>query len=55
MGTGYSYVESLDALTTDIDEIALDLITFAKVFFTEHTDLQVGVGSHNAKAQLHYK
>ena len=41
VGAGYSYVDSEDALTTDVDEIALDLLTLYKEFLRANPEFKV--------------
>jgi serine carboxypeptidase 1 len=38
VGTGYSYVENLNLLTTTNKEIADDLVTFTKEFYATHSE-----------------
>lgn len=41
VGTGYSYVESDDAYTTDVQMIAADLLTVFSAFLNQNKDFQV--------------
>ena len=41
MGTGYSYVEDKSAYTTNVAEIAADLLTLMKAFVKKHPDFKV--------------
>ena len=41
VGTGYSYVDEDSAYTTNVDEIARDLLTLFEAFLKGHTVFQV--------------
>ena len=43
VGTGYSYVDEDSAYTTNVDEIAQDLMTLFEAFLKTHTVFQVHV------------
>ena len=43
VGTGYSYVTSDDAYTTNIDQIASDLLTVFKAFISELPQFSVSL------------
>lgn len=45
VGTGYSYCESDEAFTTDVDEIATDLVAFFSGFLEEFPVFQVSLPS----------
>ncbi|XP_033108028.1 retinoid-inducible serine carboxypeptidase-like isoform X2 [Anneissia japonica] len=40
VGSGYSYVTNDNAYTTNVDEIAIDLVTILKAFFTKHSEFK---------------
>ncbi|XP_002737769.1 retinoid-inducible serine carboxypeptidase-like [Saccoglossus kowalevskii] len=40
VGTGYSYVDNIDAMTTDVHGIALDLVTVIKAFIKKHDEFK---------------
>ena len=42
VGTGYSYVDKMSALTTNVIEIAIDLVTLFGAFLVEYPDFEVG-------------
>lgn len=50
VGTGYSYVESDDAYTTDVQMIAADLLTVFSAFLNQNKDFQVRCHSLAAAA-----
>ena len=41
VGTGYSYVDTNSAYTTDVEGIAKDLLTLFSAFLKKHTVFQV--------------
>ena len=41
VGTGYSYVDNEDSLTTDITQATDDLVTFLKVLLKDNPEFQV--------------
>ena len=41
VGTGYSYVDNNEAFTTDVDEIATDLITMLTAFMETNPEFEV--------------
>ena len=47
VGTGYSYVDEDSAYTTNVDEIAQDLLTLFGDFLKGHTVFQVAVHAHS--------
>ena len=46
VGTGYSYVDNDSAYTTNVDQIAQDLLTFFSAFFKANTVFKVHVHVH---------
>ena len=43
VGTGYSYVDNPSAYTTDVDEIATDLVTLLRIFSQDFPEFQVRI------------
>ena len=41
VGSGYSYVEDASLLTTDVQQIAVDLSEFTKQFMNRYTEFKV--------------
>ena len=42
VGSGFSYVDDLSLLTTDIQQITLDLAEFTKQYVDRHAEFKVG-------------
>ena len=42
VGTGFSYVDNPSAYTTDVTQIANDLVTFFQDFLKKYPSLEVG-------------
>ena len=53
VGTGYSYVDEESAYTTNVDEIAQDLLTMFETFLKTHTLFQVQCTCMYTTSHLH--